>query len=60
MSNIVGNYFRLSPLTESRALRTGRGSGQRRAVDWVETGPESGNPTRGGHAGWTAAARIGG
>src|SRR3954451_6276055 len=60
MSNIVGNYFRLGPLTGSRTLRRERTSASTRPVDGVETGPESGNPPRGGHARRPAAPRIGG
>ncbi|GGM90142.1 hypothetical protein GCM10011578_007420 [Streptomyces fuscichromogenes] len=47
MSNIVGNYFRLGPLTESRALCGPPTSASTLSVDGVETGPESGNPREG-------------
>lgn len=47
MSNIVGNYFRLHPLTESRALWRPRRYAFAGSVDGVETDPESGNPREG-------------
>lgn len=60
MSNIVGNYFRLVPLTESRALRRRGTSVSTVSVDGVETGPESGNPREGDMRGNSAVQRIGG
>jgi hypothetical protein len=42
MSNIGGNYFRLGPLTESRALWEAGAPASAVPVDGVEIGPESG------------------
>lgn len=44
MSNIGGNYFRLPPLTETRALSRMRPCAATCAVDGAEIRPESGNP----------------
>ncbi len=49
MSNIVGNYFRLRTVTESRALHSAPAHASTRPVDGVETRPERGDPPRGGH-----------
>lgn len=47
MSNIVGNYFRLGPLTETRALPCAPPRAPTRPADAGETGSESGNPREG-------------
>src|SRR5690606_40739771 len=60
MSNIGGNYSRVAPLTESRALSRARTNASMHRVGGVEIGPESGNPGEGDMRGRLAAPGTGG
>lgn len=60
MSNIGGNYSRVAPLTESRALSRARTNASMHRVGGVEIGPESGNPGEGDMRGHLAAPGTGG
>ncbi|GAA3179445.1 hypothetical protein GCM10010451_30660 [Streptomyces virens] len=60
MSNIGGNYFRLGPLTESRALSRARTKEFTVFHRRVENGSMSGKPREGYRGGGFTASRAGG